>query len=132
MDHRRYRRNDDQPRNDLDRDGRRRDGGDKHHERRSRIKENERPERRGKIEERDCYHPRLERGNSPKITRVKITTRRLQEELPKIFDCRVIDAFVGDYSPTQAISWITAFNIQSHIQLRYEDRLENSLFVIGV
>lgn len=80
----------------------------------------------------DGHECREREIDHPTIARVKISAEHLCEELPRIFDNRVVAAFEGDYTPSQTHIWINEFNNSSDIQLLYTDTLVNSLFVVEV
>lgn len=63
---------------------------------------------------------------------IKISEQRLQEELPKAFDNKIVISFEGNYTPIQARSWIDTFNISSLVKLIYIDCLVSALFVAEV
>lgn len=63
---------------------------------------------------------------------IKIPIERLLEGLPKLFSNKVVIAFEGSHSRSQAHGWIDTFNKKSKTQLLLIDSLLNSLFVAEV
>lgn len=69
---------------------------------------------------------------SAPVTRIKISASRLEEELPRIFNNKVILSFEGAYTRSQAKNWISSFNEDPPSKLTYGDSLINSLFAAEV
>lgn len=63
---------------------------------------------------------------------IKISSARLQEVLPQLFEHKVVLTFAGACASTQAKSWIRAFNENSITQLSLIESLVNSLYVVTV
>lgn len=63
---------------------------------------------------------------------IRISNEQLRAVLPRLFSNKVILAFAGSYTVSQAKSWIKAFNCASTTKLEYIEGLVNSLFVASV